>query len=439
MLPQPISCLLIGVALLSGATYAQDIAIFPATTTYGPDPVLPEPMPSATSTVKAAPVRPWHEGQTPTPPAGFKVQAYATDLDHPRWLYVLPNGDVLVAESDAPEENDGIATRAIDLFTKKLRAGIDSADRITLLRDKDGDGEADFRDEFVGDLHSPFGMALVGNDFYVANTDAVVHFTYEDGDTSLTSAARTITDLPADPINYHWTRNIVASPDGRFLYATVGSNSNNAENGMQAEEGRAAIWKIDRSTGDKQLFATGLRNPNGMDWQPDSGELWVAVNERDDLGDDLVPDYITSVKPNGFYGWPYSYFGQHLDPRMEDEQKPELVASAIKPDYAVGAHTASLGLIFYNGESFAKHYAGGAFVAQHGSWNRESLSGYKVIFVPFKDGRPSGQPEDFLTGFLNDTEEAHGRPVGVAIDKTGALLVADDVGNTIWRVSAVGN
>ncbi len=360
MLTQPISHLLIGIALLSSAAYAQKEGAPPAST-YGPDPVLPEPESNLIPTVKVAPAKPWPERQMPTAAAGFKVQAFATGLDHPRWLYVLPNGDVLVAESNAPkktEDDKGIRAKAMGFFKKSAGAGVPSADRITLLRDKDGNGEAEIRNEFVGNLRSPFGMALVGKDFYVANTDAVVRYTYEEGVTSITSAAEKIADLPGGPINHHWTKNIIASPDGKFLYATVGSNSNVAENGMKAEEGRAAIWKIDLSTGDKQLYATGLRNPNGMDWQPDSGELWTAVNERDELGDDLVPDYITSVKDGGFYGWPYSYFGQHLDPRMKDKQKPDLVASAIKPDYAVGAHTATLGLAFYGGKLFPEQYAG---------------------------------------------------------------------------------
>lgn len=425
---------------LFGLTACANHAQAPKVNTYGPDPILPEPSTSLIPTVKVAKAKPWSEGQMPTAAAGFKVQAYATGLDHPRWLYVLPNGDVLVAESNAParpQDSKGIKAKIMGLVMKSVGAGVPSADRITLLRDEDGDGQADTRSQFLANLHSPFGMALIGNDFYVANTDAVVRYRYEKGATSLSGPAEKITDLPAGPINHHWTKNIVASPDGEFLYATVGSNSNVADKGMQVEQGRAAIWKIDLASGEKQLYATGLRNPNGMDWQPESGKLWVAVNERDELGDDLVPDYITSVKQGGFYGWPYSYFGQHLDPRMKDEQKPDLVAAAIKPDYAVGAHTASLGLVFYNGKLFPAQYAAGAFIGQHGSWNRGKLVGYKVIFVPFKAGTPSGTPQDFLTGFLSETEDARGRPVGVAVDKTGALLVADDVGNTIWRVSPV--
>ncbi len=409
----------------------------PSPVSYGPDPVLPEPDSSLIPTVNVAPAKPWTDDQKPTAPAGFEVSAFAKGLDHPRWLYVLPNGDVLVAETNAPkrpEDEKGIKAKAMKFFQKKAGAQVPSADRITLLRDKDGDGEAEIRGVFLENLKSPFGMALVGTDFYVADTDAVLRFPYKEGAPSITEASEKVTDLPAGPINHHWTKNIIASPDGKRMYATVGSNSNNAENGIEAEEGRATIWEVNLSTGNKRLFATGLRNPNGMDWQPDSGRLWVSVNERDELGNDLVPDYMTAVKEGAFYGWPYSYFGQHVDERMKP-QKPELVASAVKPDYSLGAHTASLGLAFYAGKSFPEKYVGGAFVGQHGSWNRDPRSGYKVLFVPFKNGEPAGQPEDFLTGFLSEEGDALGRPVGVAVDKTGALLVADDVGNTIWRVA----
>ena len=409
----------------------------PPSTSYGSDPVLPKPDSSLIPSVNVAPAKPWADNQKPTAPAGFEVRAYAKGLDHPRWIYVLPNGDVLVAETNAPkrpEDEKGFRSKVMRFFQKKAGAHVPSADRITLLRDEDGDGEAETRDVFLENLVSPFGMALVGTDFYVANTNAVLRFPYEEGVTSIKDAGKKVTDLPAGPRNHHWTKNIIASPDGKLMYATVGSNSNNAENGLEEEEGRAAIWEIDLSTGKKRLFATGLRNPNGMGWQPDSGQLWVSVNERDELGNDLVPDYMTAVRDGAFYGWPYSYFGQHVDERMKP-QNAALVASAVKPDYALGAHTASLGLTFYDGESFPEKYAGGAFIGQHGSWNRDPHSGYKVIFVPFKNGRPAGQPEDFLTGFLNEEGDALGRPVGVAVDKTGALLVADDTGNTIWRVA----
>ena len=318
---------------------------------------------------------------------------------------------------------------------------VPSANRITLLRDADGDGSPETRSVFLRNLFSPFGMALVGSDFYVANADAVVRFPYEEGQTEITAPGTKLADLPGGPINHHWTKSLVASSDGSKLYVGVGSNSNIAENGIEAEERRAAILEIDRATGRSRVFASGLRNPVGMDWQPQSGALWVAVNERDELGDDLVPDYMTSVREGGFYGWPYSYFGQHVDQRVQP-QRPDLVAQALVPDYALGAHTASLGLVFYDGTAFPERYKGGAFIGQHGSWNRSVPNGYKVIFVPFADGRPAGQPENILTGFLSEDGDALGRPVGVAIDRSGALLVADDVGNVVWRVtpaSATGN
>jgi glucose/arabinose dehydrogenase len=315
---------------------------------------------------------------------------------------------------------------------EKAGATVPSADRITLLRDSDGDGVADKRSTLLKDLHSPFGMALIGNDFYVANTDAVMRFPYEKGQTRITAEGTKVTDLPAGKINQHWTKSMIASPDGSKLYVGVGSNSNVGENGLEKEEGRASIWEIDPETGKHREFATGLRNPVGMAWQPESGELWVAVNERDLLGSDLVPDYMTAVHDGDFYGWPFSYFGDNLDPRVTP-QRPELVATAVVPDYALGAHTASLGLAFYN-DNRMPQFRNGALVGQHGSWNRRDRSGYKVIHVPFKEGEPAGQPEDVLSGFLSEDGEALGRPVGVVVDQSGAILVADDVGNIIWRV-----
>jgi glucose/arabinose dehydrogenase len=311
---------------------------------------------------------------------------------------------------------------------------VPSPDRIVLLRDADGDGVAETKTVFIDKLHSPFGMALVGDDLYVANTDAVVRFGYSKGATRIASPGEKVIDLPAGAINHHWTKNLIASRDGKRLYVTVGSNSNVAENGIDAENGRAAILEVDIATRRSRLFATGLRNPNGMAWQPQSGALWTVVNERDELGNDLVPDYMTSVKDGAFYGWPYSYFGQHVDDRVKP-QRPDLVQSAIAPDYALGAHTASLGLTFYDAKAFPPRYWNGAFVGQHGSWNRKPHSGYKVVFVPFQDGKPSGSTEDVLTGFLSADGHAFGRPVGVAVDRTGALLVADDVGNAVWRVA----
>ena len=403
---------------------------------FGPNPVLPPPQPAMVSTVNIAPAVGWANGQQPHAAAGFAVEAFADGLDHPRWLYVLPNGDVLVAETNKPpKEADGLRAWAMQQVQKAAGAGISSADRITLLRDRNGDGSPETRTVFLQGLFSPFGMVLVGNDFYVANADAVLRFPYEKGQTEIAAPGTKLADLPGGPINHHWTKSLVASPDGSKLYVGVGSNSNVAENGMEAEERRAAMLEIDRATGESRVYASGLRNPVGMDWEPQSGALWVAVNERDDLGDDLVPDYMTSVREGGFYGWPYSYYGQHVDARVEP-QRPDLVAQAIVPDYALGAHTASLGLAFYDGDTFPERYQRGAFVGQHGSWNRSVPSGYKVIFVPFRDGRPAGMPEDVLTGFLAENGDALGRPVGVAVDQAGALMVADDVGNVVWRVTS---
>jgi glucose/arabinose dehydrogenase len=404
---------------------------------FGSRPTLPAPDPSFIPTVNIAPARGWSANEKPRAADGFTVGAFATGLDHPRWLLVLPNGDVLVAETNAPPRPDdrkGFKGWAMGLFMKRAGGGAPSADRITLLRDADGDGVAELRTAFLQGLHSPFGMALVGTDLYVANTDAVMRFRYQPGETEIEGAGVKVADLPAGLINHHWTKNIIASRDGSRLYATVGSNSNVAENGMENEERRAAILEIELSTGQTRIFASGLRNPNGLAWQPHSGELWTAVNERDELGDGLVPDYMTSVEDGGFYGWPYSYFGQHVDERMQPP-RPDLVARAIVPDYALGAHTASLGLLFYTHELFPARYRSGAFVGQHGSWNRRTPSGYRVIFVPFAGGEPSGPPEDILTEFINDEGEARGRPVGVAVDRSGALLVADDVGNCVWRVT----
>jgi glucose/arabinose dehydrogenase len=316
---------------------------------------------------------------------------------------------------------------------ERAGAGTPSANRITLLRDTDGDGVADARFALLTGLNSPFGMTLVGNSLYVANTDAVMRFRYETGDTRITTPGARVVDLPAGTINHHWTRNIIASHDGSLLYVTVGSNSNVGENGMENEDGRAAILEVDPASGHSRVFASGLRNPNGLDWEPKTGALWTTVNERDELGNDLVPDYMTAVKDGAFYGWPYSYYGQHIDTRVKP-QRPDLVARAVVPDYALGAHTASLGLVFYRGDLFPRPYAGGAFIGQHGSWNREPRSGYKVIFVAFAAGRPVGPPRDVLTGFVDAQGHAMGRPVGVAVDRTGAVLVADDVGNVIWRV-----
>lgn len=415
-----------------------EMALLPVSAGTGPQPTLPAPKHTLVPTVNIAPAQGWPAGKTPQAAPGTQVVAFASGLDHPRWLHVLPNGDVLVAESNAPPKPEGgkdIKSWFMGLAMKRAGAAVPSADRITLLRDSDGDGVADTRSVLLDSLRSPFGMALVGSELYVANTDAVVRFPYVTGDTRISAPASKVADLPAGPINHHWTKNVIASRDGSNLYVTVGSNSNVGERGMEAETERAAIWEIEISNGAHRVFATGLRNPNGLAWEPHSGALWTVVNERDELGSDLVPDYLTSVRDGGFYGWPYSYFGQHVDERVTPP-RPDLVATAIVPDYALGPHTAPLGLAWSAGTSLPEAFANGMFIGQHGSWNRRPHSGYKVIFVPFDNGKPSGQPVDVLTGFLSDDGNAYGRPVGVALDKQGALLVADDVGNVIWRVSA---
>ena len=408
----------------------------PITDSYGPQPHLPAPKSSLLPIVNIAPAKGWPAGMMPTPARGLKVQAFAKELQHPRWLYVLPNGDVLVAETDAPPKPDdskGIKGKIMKLVMKRAGSSHPSANRISLLRDSNGDGVADQKTVFLQNLNSPFGMTLVGNTLYVANTDSLMRFPYQAGATQITASGTKVLDLPGGPLNHHWTKNVIANSAGTKLYITVGSNSNVAENGLDKEAGRALIMEFDIASGKARPFATGLRNPNGMDWQPQSGALWTVVNERDEIGNDLVPDYLTSVKAGAFYGWPYSYYGQHVDIRVKPQQ-PELVARAIPPDYALGNHTASLGLTFYKAELMPQ-YRGGALIGQHGSWNRKPHSGYKVIFVPFKNGQPSGQPQDVLRGFLSDQGDALGRPVGVAVDHSGAILVADDVGNMIWRVS----
>ena len=405
----------------------------------GPNPQLPAPDKTLIPTVHVAEATGWKEGGKPAAAQGLAVTAFASGLDHPRWVYVLPNGDVLVAESDhppQPAEGKGIKGRAMTMFMKRAGSGQrPSANRITLLRDADGDGIAETRSVFLGNLNSPIGMALVGNELFIANADGIVKVPYQEGATKTDGPVTKVAELPGGPRNHHWTKNVHASRDGSKLYATVGSNSNVAENGMAEEEGRAAIWEIDAKTGAKRLFATGLRNPNGLAWEPTTGQLWTVVNERDELGSDLVPDYLTSVKDGAFYGWPYSYWGPHVDDRVKPGN-PELVQKAVKPDYALGNHVAPLGLTFADGAKLGDAFASGAFVGEHGSWNRRPFNGYKVVFIPFSNGMPSGNPVDVLTGFVDDEGHALGRPVGVWIDKRGGLLVADDVGNTIWRVAS---
>ncbi|WP_233263129.1 PQQ-dependent sugar dehydrogenase [Cognatiluteimonas profundi] len=410
----------------------------------GPDPVLPPPVTRLVPTVAIAPAQGWPAGAMPTAASGLAVNAFASGLAHPRWLLALPDGRVLVAETDAPPKPaDGKGLRGLVMkwVMRRAGSGAPSANRIRLLRDRDGDGVADVDSVLLRGLNSPFGMALVGGTLYVANTDAVVAYPYREGETHIDAAPRVIATLPAGAINHHWTKSLVASRDGRHLYVGIGSNSNAGDNGLAAEAGRALIEEIDVATGASRVYASGLRNPVGMDWQPHSGALWVAVNERDELGSDLVPDYMTAVRDGGFYGWPWSYYGQHVDTRPQP-QRPDRVATALVPDYALGPHTASLGLAFYDAGLLPAHYRNGAFIGQHGSWNRRPQSGYKVIFVPFVDGHPSGEAEDVLTGFLDARGHAQGRPVGLAVAADGALLVADDVGGRIWRVtpaSAAGN
>lgn len=428
------ACLLLSLGLLS-ATGCEHRSNLPVNAGYGATPVLPEPKKTLIPTVNIAPAKGWPANTMPIAANGLKVQKFADNLIHPRWLYVLPNGDVLVAETDAPpkpEDTKGIKGMIMQLVMKRAGSSHPSANRISLLRDSNGDGVADQRSVFLQNLNSPFGMALVGNNLYVANTDSLLRFNYTAGATSIQTAGSKVLDLPAGPLNHHWTKNVIASPNGSKLYITVGSNSNAAENGIDKEQGRALIMEFDPATAQARPFATGLRNPNGMDWQPQSGALWTAVNERDEIGSDLVPDYMTSVTNGGFYGWPYSYYGQHVDARVKPE-RPDLVAKALKPNYALGNHTASLGLAFYKADLMPQ-YRNGVLIGQHGSWNRKPRSGYKVIFIPFANGQPAGQPQDVLSGFVNAKGQAMGRPVGVAVDKAGAILVADDVGDAVWRV-----
>ena len=432
-LPARLSIALVATAALVACGETSKL---PDNTVVGPNPQLPAPGGSLIPTVKVAPVKGWPAGTMPTAAAGTQVQPFATGLDHPRWLHTLPNGDVLVAESNKPAnagegKKPSIKGWVQGLFMKRAGAAVPSADRISLLRDADGDGVAEVKSVLLQGLTSPFGMALVGNTLYVANADAVVKFPYQAGQTQITAAGTKVVDLPSK-INHHWTKNLIANADGSKLYVTVGSNSNIGENGMENEEGRAAIWEVDAATGTHRIYASGLRNPNGLAWS--GSTLWTVVNERDELGNDLVPDYMTSVKDGAFYGWPWSYFGDVVDTRVEPA-RPDMVAKAIKPDYALGAHVAALGLAISDGKPMAGKYGPGAFIGEHGSWNRKPPSGYKVVFVPFAEGRPAGMPQDVLTGFLTADGEALGRPVGVAFDTKGALLVADDVGNAIWRVS----
>jgi len=372
---------------------------------------------------------------TPKAAKGLQVHALATGFQHPRSLYVLPNGDVLVVESNGPKAP---IFRPKDIITGWVQwfagAKAKDANRITLVRNN-GDGVPELRTVFLDHLNSPFGVALVGHDLYVANTDSIMRYHYEDGQTKITDPGTKLTDLPGGPIDHHWTKSLVASPDGTKFYVGIGSNSNVGENGIAAEYERAAIWEVDRATGAHRIYASGVRNPTGLGFEPETGKLWAIANERDEIGPDLVPDYLTSVQDGGFYGWPYSYYGQHLDPRIQP-QRPDLVAKTIVPDYALSSHVAPLGLAMSMGTALPEAYGDGAFVGEHGSWDRTPLNGYKVVFVPFSGGKPIGPAEDVVTGFLDVHDHARGRPVGLAVDQSGALLIADDVGNTVWRVSA---
>ncbi|MBV9992347.1 MAG: sorbosone dehydrogenase family protein [Alphaproteobacteria bacterium] len=430
--PRHAFLLLVSVALAGCGEKAK----LPEQSGWGPKPELPAPDKTLIPTVNAAKAVHWQAGEKPTPAPGLAVGAFARDLDHPRWLLVLPDGDVLVAETNAPPKPDdsrgvtGFVEQTVMKFAGAESGG--SANRITLLRDTNGDGVADRRTVFLSGLHSPFGMTLVGDTLYVADTDAVLRFPYKDGETSIPEKGQKVVDLPAGRINHHWTKNVIANADGSKLYVSIGSNSNAGEQGLDKEAGRADIWEVDPKSGSHRVYASGTRNPVGMGWRGDV--LWVAVNERDEIGSDLVPDYMTGVKDGAFYGWPYSYYGGHVDDRVQP-QDPALVAKAIAPDYALGSHTASLGLAFADGAKLGGEYSDGVFIGQHGSWNRDPRAGYKVVFVAFSGAQPAGAPKDVLTGFLNDKGEARGRPVGVAIDRTGALLVADDVGNAVWRVT----
>ena len=412
-------------------------AMLPRSATTGPDPTLPAPDHSLIPTVDIAPAEGWPAGTAPTPAPGLSVKRFADGLVHPRWLLVLPNGDVLVAETNGPPGKSGITGikgKIMGVVMKKAGAGVPSPDRITLLRDADGDGVAELRQPFLTGLHSPFGMALVGNTLFIANAASLVSVPYTSGQTQATAEPTKLIDLPGNgEFNHHWTKSLLPSADGKRLYIGVGSNSNAGDNGMAAEVLRANILEYTIATHALQVFASGLRNPVGLAWEPDTGALWAVVNERDELGSDLVPDYLTSVQRGGFYGWPYSYWGQHLDPRVKP-QAPELVARAIKPDFALGNHVAPLGLAFHPGGVWSGGQPG-AVIGLHGSWNRKPLAGYKVAFVPFEQGRPKGAIQDLLTGFVDADGKARGRPVGIAVAKDGALLVADDVGNSVWRLS----
>ena len=404
----------------------------------GPNPYLPEQHEYLMPPMALSKPGGWAPEQTPTVAPGLRIQALATGLKNPRRILVLPNGDLLVAEPQPPDPPHPKRPKdfVMNWVEAKTHPPGKAPNDIVLLRDANGDGVPETKTVFLKGLNAPFGMALVGGDLYVADTDGVLRFPYTTGETQVTAPGVMLTDLPQGPIDHHWTKDLTASPDGSKLYAGVGSNSNITENGIGAEKDRAAIWEIDRASGAHRLFATGLRNPNGLTFEPSTGVLWAVINERDELGPDLVPDYMTSVKDGGFYGWPYSYWGQHVDPRVKP-QRPDLVAKATVPDYGLSSHVAPLGMVFSNtATALPPAWRSGAFVGEHGSWNRKQFNGYKVVYVPFANGRPAGKPVDVVTGFIGKDGKAHGRPVGVAIDAHGGLLIADDIGGTVWRVTA---
>ena len=434
-----LSMALFGSSALTLGAYADEP--FDIQSQIGPNPVLPDIQQYLFPPMHLSTVVGWKNGETPTVAPGLKIEALAADLQHPRSLYTLPNGDVLVVESKAPPPQP--ITRPKDIVMRFIEKMVTSggdpgpSNRVTLLRYDPAGDKPPTRSVFLDHLHSPFGVVLVGNDLYVANTDAIVRYPYHDGDLTISGEGVTLTELPGGPIDHHWTKSLTASRDGALLYVGVGSNSNITENGIEAEKNRAAIWEVDRASGRWRIFASGLRNPNGLTFEPESGALWTVVNERDELGPNLVPDYLTSVNDGAFYGWPYSYYGQHLDPRVQP-QRLDLVEKAIAPDYALSSHVAPLGLVFDTGDSLPQKYHGGAFVGEHGSWDRPTFNGYRVVFVPFSGGHPNGKAVDVVTDFLDPGGKARGRPVGLALDKTGALLIADDVGNTVWRVTSAG-
>ncbi|MDB5698095.1 MAG: Lsorbosone dehydrogenase [Alphaproteobacteria bacterium] len=413
---------------------ACDQKVAPPSTQYGAHPELPAAHQYILPPMKVPQAIGWGKDQIPTVPAGLEVQAFATGFQHPRSVYGLPNGDVLVVETNGPAAPiNRPKDYVMGIYQARGGSAAPSANRIILLRDSNGDGRPEVRTTFLQNLNSPFGVALVGNQLYVANTDAILRFPYTPGAMRITAPGIKVTGLPAGPINHHWTKSLTASPDGSKLYVGVGSNSNITENGIGVEAGRAAIWEIDRTTGFKRIFASGIRNPTGVAFEPRTGILWAIANERDEIGPNLVPDYLTSVRENAFYGWPYSYYGQHIDVRVQP-QRPDLVTRAIPPDYALSSHVAPLGMVFGNASSLPMRYRSGVFISEHGSWDRSPVNGYKVVYVPFRAGRPSGPPQDVVTGFLTRDGKANGRPVGLTLDATGALLIADDAGNTVWRV-----